>query len=104
MGLTLFQQLITVACLAFSSGLLMGVAIFRGELGERRFQRSGVSASGSAEGAAAPKRPRRRPPNLAELRKSLLAAVKDIDPALLWVLIALAILLSFSGVITRVLE
>lgn len=107
MALSLLQQQLTVAALAFSSGLLMGLAVYRGEIG--RLGRSRRSAdfapAGPALSATAPRRPRKRKPfKVSTLRRAVVEALGDLDPALKWVLAALGLLLAASAAITRLAE
>jgi len=102
MGLTFLQQLMTVACLAFSSGLLLAFALLRGEIGamDRRSARRHEASAPSM----APRRPKRRRFSLSKAREAVVSALTDIDPALMWVLIALALMLSASALITRLAD
>lgn len=99
MGLSFLQQLLTVAGLAFASGLLLGVAVLRGEIGGLR--------DGGAAALDAPRpgrRRRRKTVTWAQIVKSTTQALSELDPALKWVLVSLAAMLTISAVITRVLE
>ena len=100
MGLSFLQQLLTVACLAFASGLLLGIAVLRGEVGGLR---SGgqVSTPSPRPGAARRKRPRR---TWSETTKAFAGGLGDLDPALRWVLVSLALMITASAIITRLLE
>jgi hypothetical protein len=97
MGLSFLQQLLMVAGLAFTSGLLAGVAVLRGEIGDLR----GGPAAAPRPGA---KRRKRAAPAWGEMVKSVATAMGDLDPALKWVLISLVLMLSASAVITRLLD
>jgi hypothetical protein len=97
MGLSFLQQLLMVAGLAFTSGLLAGVAVLRGELGDLR----GAPSAAPRPGV---RRRKRLAPAWGEMIKSAATAVGELDPALKWVLISLILMLSASAIITRLVE
>lgn len=99
MALSFLEQLLTVAGLAFVSGLMFAVALGRGEIGVYRPVSRAGSLSSAASGAVeeAPRRLRRSKP----LTRVVGDSVRDMDPALFWVLVALTALVVISGVITR---
>jgi hypothetical protein len=97
MGLSFLQQLLMVAGLAFTSGLLAGVAVLRGEIGDLR----GGQAAAPRPGARRRKRPA---PTWGEMIKSVATAVGELDPAMKWVLISLVLMLSASAIITRLFD
>ena len=99
MGLSFLEQLLTVAGLAFVSGLMFAVALGRGEIGLFRPVERAGSLSSAASGVAGRPRPRAR--RSKPLTRVIGDSVRDMDPALFWVLVALAGLVVISGVITR---
>jgi len=106
MGLTFLQQLITVGFLAFASGLLLGVAVLRGEIGGlSRSRRPDAFPSAAVPAhASRPAAPRKRPRSVGRRMEGAVASLRDMDPALSWVLIALSAMILGSAVITRLLE